>query len=456
MVRERSFYRTIFRLALPAAFQGLVSFLVILADNMMVASLGEDAIYAGVAQANGVTALFMAVVGGLAGGSSVLISQYFGKRDEERIRRIFAIVSAICLSVAVAFVLVMTIVPRFALSLLMSDVNLIEAALPYIRIICFAYIPMALSVALSAMLRSVEIVAVTLYATILSLFTNIGLNYIFIFGKLGFPAMGVRGAALATVASYSLELALILIYALRIQKRFVIRASDFFRGDRLLFRDYIRYGLPVGIVDAQWALVGFLKNAIIGNLGAAMIAANSIASSLMQLGMIFTSSLAGGACVVIGKTVGAGDYEKTRAYSKTIQLMFLMIGVCMSLCVFLVRVPFASLYRISQDTRDLASRMIAIAAISLVGTTYHASCFVGINRGAGDSRFVMAVDMVCGWLIVLPISYVAAFVLNLPLEWMFLMLRIDQLFKWIIAFFRLRGNKWIRNVTRDDTIAKSV
>lgn len=454
MIRDRSFYRTIFTLALPTAFQGLISFAVVLADNIMVTSLG-DTTYAAVTQSNVVTALFTAVITGLVGGSAVLVSQYWGKKDEERIRRIFSIVCTICLAAAILFFIVVKAFPMDVLSLLIKDKNLARdaaikaAAIPYVTTVCFSYLPMALSLALIGLLRSVEIVKVTLYATIVSLFSNIGFNYILIFGKLGFPAMGAYGAALATVLARALELCVVFTYAFFVQRKFPIKPKDLLRGDRQLLYDYLRYGLPVGIVDTQWALVGFCKAAIIGRLGESMIAANGIAEALMQLGMIFTSSLAGGACVVIGKTVGAGEYDKTRAYAKTIQLMFLMVGVCMALIVFLVRVPFASLYGVSQGVRDLSARMIAIAAISLVGTTYHASCFTGINRGAGDSRFVMVVDMVCGWMIVLPIAYVSAFVLKLPLEWMFMMLRIDQMFKWIIAFFRLRGNRWIRNVTRE-------
>lgn len=455
MVREKAFYRTILTIALPSAIQGVISMFVVLVDNMMVASLG-DTVYAGVAQANSATAFFTATITGLVGGSSVLIAQYWGKNDTARIKRVFAIVSWICMLTGILFAAVISLAPGGVLSLLTSEAAVIDAGLPYFRLVCWSYLPMALSMALVGMLRSVEVVRVTLYTTLLSLASNIALNYALIFGKLGMPALGAQGAALATVIARLLELALVLVYLFRVQQRVAVRPRDFLRGDKELLLDYARFGLPVGVVDAQWAIVGLCKAAIIGRLGERMIAANNIAESLMQMGMIFTSSLAGGACVVIGKTVGAGDYDRTRAYSKTIQLMFLMIGVVMASAVFFLRAPFAGLYGVSEEAKALAVQMIGLAAISLVGTTYHASCFVGINRGAGDSRFVMVVDMICGWLVVLPVSYLAAFVFEVPLPWMFLMLRIDQLFKWMIAFLRLRGNKWIRNVTRGTSGAVSI
>ena len=255
MVKDRAFYRTILRIALPSAFQGFISLFVVLVDNMMVASLG-DTVLAGVAQSNGITAFFTAAVSGLVGGSSVLISQYWGKKDMDRIRRIFAIVTWMCLGVAAIFLTVILIIPGGVLRLLVSDGAIIEAALPYFRLVCWSYLPYAISAALVGMLRSVEIVRVTLYTTVLSLVTNIGLNYVFIYGKLGMPAMGAQGAALATVIARCVELLLVWLYTFRMQKAFEIRPRDLLKGDKTLAKDYARYGLPVGIVDAQWAVVG--------------------------------------------------------------------------------------------------------------------------------------------------------------------------------------------------------
>ena len=164
--------------------------------------------------------------------------------------------------------------------------------------------------------------------------------------------------------------------------------------------------------------------------------------------MIFTNGLSNGACVVIGKSVGAKEYDKTRSYSNTIQVMFAIIGVCVAALLLSIRTFPPMLYNVSQETRDLATTFLTIGAITHIGTCYHAACFVGINRGAGDGKFVMKVDMICGWLVVLPLTFLTGFILKLPLPVVYLCTRIDQCFKWIIAFFRLRGDKWIRNVTR--------
>ena len=455
MIRDREFYKTILRISLPAAFQSLVSFLVVVADDIMVSMLPNAvAAQAAVSQVNSITAFYTATMTGLVSGSAVLIAQYWGKKDMARIRRIFSIVLWFCALVALVFTAAGRFFPETAVHIVVDggETEVIPMALEYFAIVCWTYIPFAITTALIGMLRSIEVVRITLVTTIMALFVNIGLNYVLIFGHLGFPAMGVRGAATATLVTRLAELAIVWIYTFHIQKKLKISLRDLLHIDRALAKDYARYGLPVGVTDMQWALIGMLKAAIIGQMGAVFMAANSIANSMANLGMMFTFALAGGACVVVGKAVGKGDYQTVRAYSKTIQIMFFFIGLFMAALVFALRTPFTRLYGSSADPEvfDLSTTMIAILAVTLIGTSYHASCFVGINRGAGDSRFVAMVDMICGWLVVLPATLLAAFVFKAPLPIVFLCTRIDQCFKWIIAFFRLRGDKWIRNVTRED------
>ncbi len=451
MVKDKQFYKTILRLSLPAAFQSAVNLLGVMADNVMVTRTGQNALSA-VAQSNAITTFVTAALGGLSTGAIVLISQYWGKRDEKRIRTVAAVSASVCLLFALLAIAAVRLFPRFLLGVVINggETQVIDLAMQYLPIVCFSYLPLAVTSALVGILKGVEVVRVTLYTTLLSLFANIGLNYALIFGHFGLPALGVPGAALATVLARLLEAALVCGYFFRVQRTLSMRCRDFLHSQRWAWQDYARYGLPVGLTDAQWALVNLLKAVILGQMGKMMIDAASVTDMMMNLGTLFTSALAGGACVVVGKAVGARDYRRVRAYSSTIQIMFLGIGVVMSTLVFCLRVPFVSLYNLDQDTFALATRMIGICAFTLLGTTYHASCFVGINRGAGDSRFVMIVDMICGWLVVLPLSALAAFHFHWPLAAIYFCTRIDQCYKWLIAFLRLRGNKWIKNVTRTD------
>ena len=451
MIRDRNFYKTIFRISLPAAFSALVSFLVVVADDIMVSYIGSGvAEQSAVSQINAITAFFTATVSGLVSGSSVLIAQYWGKKDLERIKRIFSMVFLFAVGVSLVFCTAAVVFPNSIIRVILKGdaKDVISLARDYFLIACFSYIPFAVTSALTGMLRSVEVVRVTLYVSIASLFANIILNYIFIF-----PCdMGVQGAALATLLTRLIEAAIVWYYTFRVQKVIDITPRKLLSFDRILFKDYARYGLPVCFTDMQWALVGLLKAAIIGQMATEFISANAITNAMMNLGTMFTFALAGGACVVVGKAVGKGDVETAKEYSKTIQFMFAIIAVIMAAVVFMLRKPFTSLYNSALDPEvyRLSILMIAIGAATILGTSYHASCFVGINRGAGDSRFVAKVDMICGWLIVLPCMFLSAVVFHLPGPIVFLASRIDQCFKWIIAFFRLRGDKWIKNVTRND------
>lgn len=456
VIRDREFYKTIFRISLPAAFQALVSFLVVVADDIMVSKLsGGASAQAAVTQVNSLTAFYTATLTGLVSGSSVLIAQYWGKRDMMRIRKVFSIVFWICITTALVFTFVARLFPGAVTGLVISakETQVSGLAREYLRIACLTFLPYAVTTSLIGMLRSIEVVKITLVTTVVALALNISLNALLIFGLCGFPALGVSGAAIATLITRIVEMAMVVAYTFCIQKQLAIKPKNLLEIDRTLARDYARYGLPVGLTDMQWSLIGILKSAIIGQMGVAFMAANSIASSMANLGTMFTFALAGGACVVVGKAVGKGDYDAAREYSKTIQLMFLMIGIAMAALVFALRVPFTRLYGSAKDPEvySLATTMIAILAVTLIGTSYHASCFIGINRGAGDSRFVAMVDSICGWLIVIPATALCAFVFKAPLPVVFLATRVDQCFKWVIAMLRLRGDKWIRNVTREET-----
>ena len=221
MIRDRGFYQSILRLSLPSAFQALMSLLVVMADNVMVARLdlaGHS--LAAVSASNSITNFVIAAVSGLAGGTIVLVSQYWGRRDLHRIRRVYATAFAACAGLAALACSALLLFPRQAISMVISGKEL-EAralALQYLPIAALSYLPFALTAASIAALKGVEVVRITLYTTLCSLIANISLNYILIFGKLGFTPMGVKGAAIATVLARLLEMALALNHLLRVQK----------------------------------------------------------------------------------------------------------------------------------------------------------------------------------------------------------------------------------------------
>lgn len=465
LVKDKNFYRTLIFIGLPVALQSLISLSVVFLDNVMVGNIPEntEVVFAGVMQANAITTLFAFFIKGLSGGASVMISQYWGKKDLNKIKTIFSIIFTIGLSLAAVVTALIFFFPKGAMSIMTSNPDVINAGAQYIQIVCFSYIFYILTETFVAMLRCVEIVRVSLYVSITAFFLDLIGNYLLIYGNesLHIPAMGVKGAAISTVITRAIEFLIVMTFTFKIQKRIALKIKDLFKHEKIMWLDYVKYGLPIMAGDTQWGLVGLFRAVIIGRTNEQMMSANGIAEVVMSLAGIFTVGLGSAACVMIGKTVGAKEYEKTRQYSKTLQILFASFGIMMCTVLFFVKTPLVSLYEIvtrgtsdgfPDETMSLAKSFISIGCVTLMGTFYHATCFTGINRGAGDGKFVFKVDMICGWIIVLPVLFLNALVINWPQEYhmqiIFLSTKIDQCFKWIIAFIRLRGNKWIRNVTR--------
>ena len=448
MVRDKSFYKTLLLIALPVAFQNLISFGLNMSDTVMVGKLGEVAL-SGVALANQISFIVGKFIGGVSGGTAVLISQYWGKRDMDRIRTVFSIGLKVCFTFSALITLLCVLFPEFVLSLFTNEQEIILAGAGYLRIVCFSYLTMSISTTLLSMLRGVEVVKIALVVSICSFFVNLTMNYLFIFGKFGAPKMGVNGAGLSTLITRIVEFLVVLIYVFCCEKRVAFRPKDLLRNDFDLWKDFGKYGVPIVIGDLLWGLVGNFKAGIMGHLGSQAVSANSMTDVVLELAMIFIWGLGAGACVIIGKTVGVGDYKRARQYSNTLQILFFCFGFVAALFVYLIRGIAISFYNVSEATKEVAEQFMIIGAITTWATAYAATCFVGINRGAGDGNFVVLVDLICGWLVVLPLAAIAAFWLNMPAPIVFLCTRIDQFVKVVIAFLRLRSNRWIRNVTRE-------
>jgi Na+-driven multidrug efflux pump len=242
------------------------------------------------------------------------------------------------------------------------------------------------------------------------------------------------------------------IYVRFYDTRLKIRFAELLKTNRQLLADFFRYGLPVMGGDVLWGIAGTAQIAILGRLGEAALAANSISMILFQVTTIVVWSVSGASGVIIGKTVGSGDYDLVKQYARTLQLMFLSLGIITSGLIFGTRDIFISFFNFSEHTQIIARQFMTIMGISIIGTAYHAPCFTGIIRAGGDTKFVLIVDAICAWLIVLPSAFLAAFVFEMPPWVVFLCLRSDQFFKWIIAIIKTNRYKWIMNLTRESPV----
>ncbi len=309
LTRDKSFYNQVLRLTGFIALQNVIVCLVGLADNVMIGAYSQDAL-SGVALANQIQFFLQMLAGGIGEGMAVIAAQYWGTRRLEPIRRVVAIALILAAGTALCFLLVARLWPEGLLGLLTSDAGAIREGASYLRVICYSYPIFAVGLIFVTAQRSVENVTVGMIASLCGLGLNIGLNWALIFGNLGFPALGARGAAIATLAARVLECGVIVCYTYRVDRKLALKWAELKRLDRGLLRDFRKYGTPVVLASGSWGVAMTVQTAILGHLGSSAIAANSIANSLFQVISVIAYGMASASGVVIGKAVGRGERER--------------------------------------------------------------------------------------------------------------------------------------------------
>jgi putative MATE family efflux protein len=339
--------------------------------------------------------------------------------------------------------------PGQTLSLLTNEAVVIAEGCKYMKIVCFSYMLFAVTNVLLASLRSVETVRIGFVVTLTALVFNIVLNYGLIYGRLGMPELGVEGAAIATLVSRIVEFLVVVVYTLFLDKKIRWRPRDMLHLDKVLFRDYIRVGLPLILSSSIWGVAMSAQTAILGRLGEETIAANSIATTIFQVVTVLTYGSASASSVVIGKCVGEGDIPRVKAYSKTLQIIYIVIGILTGLVLWSCKDLIISLYSITEETVLLAEQFITVLSVTVVGTAYQCACLTGIVTGGGDTRFVLINDLIHQWLIVIPAAFLSAFVFHAPLWVTFACLKSDQVLKCFVAIVKVNRYRWIRVLTRE-------
>lgn len=448
ITRDRSFYSTLFRLAWVIVLQNLITFSVNLADNVMIGRYSEAALN-GVAIANQLQFLLQMFAGGIASGISVISAQYWGQRRTEPIKRITAVGMVIGLVGSGALTVAAAAAPEGLLRILTNSPEVVTEGAKYVRIIAASYCIFTVGQILLGMLRSVETVKIGFWVSVASLGINVGLNYVLIFGHLGFEPMGIRGAAIATLAARLVEFAVILGYIAFADKKLHVKLRELFILKKSYLLDYLRSGLPLSMSSISWGLAMTVQTAIIGRMGDSMISANTVATTVFQVVSVVIYGTASATSVLIGNTVGAGRYEAAKEYAKTLQIIYLILGVVSSAVLFAVRDPVISLFNsISADSAELARHFMLVLCVTIIGTAYQMSCLTGIVSGGGQTGFVFVNDLIFMWGIVLPSSLLAAFVFHASPVAVFACLKADQVLKCTVAAVKVNRFTWIRNLTR--------
>ncbi len=452
--RDRGFYRQVFRLTGFIALQNVITCLVGLADNIMIGGYSQAAL-SGVTLANQMQFFLQMLVGGVAEGMGVLVAQYWGTRRIEPIKKILAIALTLAAAMGVLLFAGVLIAPEGLLRLLTTDGEIIGEGTAYLRIVCFSYVPFCIGNVLVCAQRCVEKVKVGTYAVLSGLVVNIVLNYGLIYGNLGMPELGARGAAIATLIARLVEAAIVVWFTYGIDKRLAIRWRHICHLDGPLFKDYLRVGTPVFLASASWAVAMTVQAAILGHLGSNAVAANAIANSLFQVISVVAYGMASASGIIIGKAVGRDDRDRLKEYVNTLQVLYLGIGLLSGLLMFLFRGLIVRAFSVTPEAKQMAEGFIMVLSVTLMGTAYQCPCLTGIVRGGGNTKFVFYNDLIFMWGIVLPMSLLAAFVFKWNPVWVFACLKADQVLKCFVAVWQVNSYHWVRKVTREERPAEA-
>ena len=420
-------------------------------DVFMVGQLGEGEV-AGVGIANQIHFLFLMFVFSIATGTAVFTAQYWGRKDIKNILSHLGIGITLALIFSAIFTIVTLLFPGALIRLFSNDPQVVELGTQYIRIIAISLILTSISIVYATILRSTENVKFPMVASFIGLITNTLLNYLLIFGKFGFPRLGVRGAAIATVIARGLEFCIILGFTYL--KKYPIAASlkNIFNYSKVMIKKYIKIWLPVMGQSVGWALGYSMYSVIYGHISTAALAAYNIACSIERISLLLFMGLASACAIMVGNIIGAGEEYKARDYSKN--FLFISVGFSIIIAVILifVRGYIVNFYNLSeQSTRYLYYLLLVMACIMLL-RVMNIIFQNGILRAGGDTLFSMINELGGIWVVGVPLAAVAAFVFKLPVYYVVAIAATEELVKMIAGFYRFLSNKWIHNLTKQTKI----
>lgn len=446
-VKDKAFYRQLAAITIPIALQNLINFGVSMADTVMLGMLGEIQLSAA-SIANQLGFIFMLFGFGAGSGAVVLIAQFWGKQDSASIHKSLTIMYRTIISAALIFTVLAVFFPREVVSVFTTDALVIDDAVKFLRIVGTSYIFAGVASTTMTALRAVRTVKISVVVYICSLIINVVLNWILIFGKLGAPALGVEGAAIATCVARFAEFAIAMIYLFFFENKIKYKINMFFAKKLGILRSFMANAAPVVLNELLWSLGVSAIAVVIGRMGREFVAANAICSVLSQLVSIIMFGVANAAAVIVGNTVGEGKYGLAKEYSNTFISLSFILGLISCGFVLLLKNPMISLYNISPLAQTYADQIMTIFSVLVVMTSVNCTVLVGVLRGGGDTRFVLLIDIVFMWLISIPLGFFTGLYLGWPVWAVYIVLKSDELLKLIAALIRVFRSKWINDITR--------
>lgn len=434
-----------FKIAIPISLQSMITVGINLMDTIMLSDMG-DAQLSAASLAGQFINIFMICCMGIGMGASVLTSRFWGMKDMSSLKKAITIM----LRFGFIFASVFTVATIFAPSLIMriytSDAEIIKYGVIYLKWMIPTYFCMGFSLICTIVLRSVGQVRIPLACSIIAFFVNVFSNWVFIFGHLGAPRMEIGGAALGTLIARVFELLFICGYFFFIDKRITYRLRNLFMRCRDMLGEYVRVSIPVLISDALLALGNNAVAMVMGRIGTAFVAANSVTMVVQQLSSVMTQGISNASGIITGHTMGEGDYKKAHRQGYTFLFMGALIGVVAALLILVLKGPIINYYTLSDEAREISYHLMDAILIIVIFQSMSSILTKGVLRAGGDTKFLMIGDILFLWIASVPLGALAGLVLHLPAFWIYTFLKIDQIIKCVWCYFRLRSGKWLKKI----------
>ena len=444
-LRDRAFVHSMLALALPVAFQQLITASLNMIDVLMVGQLGETSV-AALGLANQIFFLLILFLFGVTSGMSIFTAQYWGKGDIESIHSVLGICLAIAVIVAAAFSLAATLIPETLMSIYTEDQEVIQVGSEYLRIVGLSYVMTAITVSYISVLRSITMVKLTVIVSVLALGLKTIIAYLLIFGIGIFPELGVRGAAIGTAVGWTFQCILLLLLVYKLKTPLAANPLSFFRFSRPFALTVLRTSMPAAINEVLWS-VGFSSyNAVYARIGTDAIAAVNINATIEELMFVLFIGLGNACAVMIGNKIGAGEKHVAFEYGRR----FLIIGVAVALIggaiIFSLRETVIGLYEISPSAANNLRGLMLVFALSAWLKMLNFMLFIGAMRAGGDTRYAMFTELFSVWGIGVPAALIGGFVLHLPVYGVYALVLLEEAVKAIIVFRRFVSRKWIHDL----------
>lgn len=448
MKKDTEFYHSIFKLAIPIIIQNLLSAAVNSADVIMLNYVGQSSISAVSLAANYSNILFM-VYYGLGTGASLLCSQYSGKNNLHAIHIVEGIALRFSAAISILVALAAFTMPQYMMQLFTSDRELISIGSSYLRIMGITYICWGISEIYLAVLRSVGRVTVSMALNMLAFVLNIFLNAVFIFGLMGMPRLGATGVAIATALSRIIQLIACIIVSF-LSKNVKLNLKYIFIRIKSLLGDFIRLSLPALGNDLSWSVAFSMYSVILGHLGSDAVAANSMVTVVRNVGSVFCFAIASAGTILLGQIMGQGNLEKSKRYASLMLRLTVIAGAIGGLIV-LVIIPFVMKFASLDETAmHYLKYMLLINTYYIMGSAVNTALIAGVFRAGGDTKFGLICDSIDMWVYAVPLGFFAAFVLKLPVLWVYFLLCTDEFVKWPFVIHHYKKGQWAKNITRED------